>query len=116
LGGGRRRRLGIGVADGRKIEMPAFYRRHEAALAQPLLPQSEPVWVESRSLRTGILRPTQRRRRRHIAEVMSGIRRRHARPPDQKEAVLAEELMRMVETLDHGLRGLQARPLFGRDD
>jgi hypothetical protein len=22
---------------------------------------------------------------RHIAEVMSGIRRRHARPPDQKE-------------------------------
>jgi hypothetical protein len=26
---------------------------------------------------------------RHIAEVMSGIRRRHARPPDQKEAVFA---------------------------
>jgi hypothetical protein len=41
---------------------------------------------------------------RHIAEVMSGIRRRHARPPDQKEAVFAEDLMRMVETLDHGLR------------
>jgi integrase len=35
---------------------------------------------------------------------MSGIRRRHARPPDQKEAVLAEDLMRMVATLDHGLR------------
>src|ERR1700719_2403987 len=45
LGGGRRRRLGIGVADGLKIEMPAFYRIHEAALAQPMLPQSEQVWV-----------------------------------------------------------------------
>jgi hypothetical protein len=28
---------------------------------------------------------------RHIAEVMRGIRRRHGRSPDQKEAVLAEE-------------------------
>jgi hypothetical protein len=25
--------------------MPAFHRMHEAALAQPMLPQSEPVWV-----------------------------------------------------------------------
>jgi integrase len=49
---------------------------------------------------------------RHIAEVMSGIRRRHARPPDQKEAVLAEDLMRMVETLDHGLRGLRDRAIL----
>jgi hypothetical protein len=31
---------------------------------------------------------------RHIAEVMSGIRRRHARPPDQKEAVFADDLLR----------------------
>jgi hypothetical protein len=30
--------------------MPAFYRRHEAALAQPMLPQSEQVWVESLSI------------------------------------------------------------------
>jgi integrase len=49
---------------------------------------------------------------RHIAEVMSGIRRRHARPPDQKEAVFAEDLMRMVETLDHGLRGLRDRAIL----
>jgi integrase len=49
---------------------------------------------------------------RHIAEVMSGIRRRHARPPDQKEAVLAEDLMRMVATLDHGLRGLRDRAIL----
>jgi hypothetical protein len=52
LGGGRRRRLGIGGADGRKIEMPVFYRGHEVALAQPMLPQSEQVWV-GLSLRSG---------------------------------------------------------------
>jgi integrase len=49
---------------------------------------------------------------RHIAEVMRGIRRRHGRPPEQKEAVLAEDLMRMVETLDHGLRGLRDRAIL----
>src|SRR5271169_6357102 len=43
---------------------------------------------------------------------MSGIRRRHARPPDQKEAVLAEDLMRMAATLDHGLRGLRDRAIL----
>jgi hypothetical protein len=47
LRGGRSRRLGIGGTDGRKIEMPTFYRSHEAALAQPMLPQSEQVWVWS---------------------------------------------------------------------
>jgi hypothetical protein len=31
---------------------------------------------------------------RHIAEVISGIRRRHGRPPDQKEAVFADDLLR----------------------
>ena len=49
---------------------------------------------------------------RHIAEVMSGIRRRHGRPPDQKEAVCAEDLMRMIATLDHGLRGLRDRAIL----
>jgi integrase len=44
---------------------------------------------------------------RHIAEVMSGIRRRHG-----KEAVFAEDLMRMVATLDHGLRGLRDRAIL----
>jgi hypothetical protein len=37
LGGGRRLRPAIGDIDGRKIEMPAFYRRHEAALATQLV-------------------------------------------------------------------------------
>jgi integrase len=49
---------------------------------------------------------------RHIAEVMSGIRRRHARPPDQKEAVFADDLLRMIATLDHGLRGLRDRAIL----
>jgi len=52
LGGGWCRRTGNSGTDGRKIEMPAFYRRHEAALAQPMLPQSEQVWVGP-SLTTG---------------------------------------------------------------
>jgi hypothetical protein len=45
LDGGRRRRPGICGTDGRKIEMRALYHRHEAALAQTTLPQSEQVWV-----------------------------------------------------------------------
>jgi integrase len=49
---------------------------------------------------------------RHIAEVMSGIRRKHGRPPDQKEAVLAEDLLRMAATLKHDLRGLRDRAIL----
>jgi integrase len=49
---------------------------------------------------------------RHIAEVMRGIRRRHGRPPNQKEAVLADDLLRMTATLTHGLRGLRDRAIL----
>ncbi len=49
---------------------------------------------------------------RHIAEVMAGIRRRHGRPPEQKEAVLADDLRAMLATLDHGLRGLRDRAIL----
>ncbi len=49
---------------------------------------------------------------RHIAEVMSGIRRRHGKPPDQKEAVLTAELVRMIATLGHGLRDLRDRAIL----
>ncbi|VTZ51216.1 Integrase [Methylocella tundrae] len=49
---------------------------------------------------------------RHIAEVMAGIRRKHGRPPEQKEAVLAEDLRAMLATLDHGLRGLRDRAIL----
>src|SRR6202167_655470 len=49
---------------------------------------------------------------RHIMEVMKGIRRQHGRPPDQKEAVLADDLLRMIETLDRDLRGLRDRAIL----
>lgn len=42
------------------------------------------------------------RKDRHIATVMAGIRNSHARPPLQKEAVLAEDIVVMLETLDRG--------------
>jgi integrase len=49
---------------------------------------------------------------RHIAEVMRGIRRRHGRPPNQKEAVLPEDLLAMPATLGHDLRGLRDRAIL----
>ena len=39
-------------------------------------------------------------RDRHIATVLAGIRRRHARPPLQKAAIFADELLAMLATLD----------------
>lgn len=45
---------------------------------------------------------------RHIATVLDGIRNTHGRPPVQKEAVLPEDILAMLETLDRGtLRGLR---------
>ncbi|WP_275786628.1 site-specific integrase [Pararhizobium gei] len=53
------------------------------------------------------------RKDRHIATVMAGIRNSHARPPVQKEAVLAEDIIAMLETLDRGtLRGLRDRAML----
>lgn len=49
---------------------------------------------------------------RHIATVLAGIRRKHARPPLQKEAVLAEDILSMIDTLDHTLRGLRDRAIL----
>jgi integrase len=49
---------------------------------------------------------------RHIAEVMKGIRRQHGKPPNQKEAVLTEDLLRMIETLGRDLRGLRDRAIL----
>lgn len=42
------------------------------------------------------------RKDRHIATVMAGIRNTHAAPPRQKEAVLPEHLIAMLETLPRG--------------
>ncbi len=44
------------------------------------------------------------RKDRHIATVMAGIRNSHAKPPVQKEAILPEDLIAMLETLDRGTR------------
>ena len=52
------------------------------------------------------------RKDRHIATVLAGIRRKHARPPVQKEAVLAEDIIAMVATLEFDLRGLRDRAIL----
>lgn len=53
------------------------------------------------------------RQDRHIATVLAGIRNTHAAPPRQKEAVLPENLIAMLETLERGtLRGLRDRVMF----
>jgi len=52
------------------------------------------------------------RKDRHIATVLAGIRRKHARPPVQKEAVLAEDIVAMVATLPFDLRGLRDRAIL----
>jgi integrase len=48
----------------------------------------------------------------HIATVLAGIRRRHARPPLQKAAIFADELIAMLATLDMDLRGLRDRAIL----
>ena len=52
------------------------------------------------------------RQDRHIASVLAGIRRRHARPPEQKEAILPDDLIAMLATLPHDLRGLRDRAML----
>jgi integrase len=50
---------------------------------------------------------------RHIATVMAGIRNTHSAPPRQKEAILPQDLIAMLETLDRGsLRGLRDRAML----
>jgi len=52
------------------------------------------------------------RKNRHIATVLAGIKRRHARPPVQKEAILPEDIRAMVATLPYDLRGLRDRAIL----
>jgi integrase len=51
-------------------------------------------------------------RDRHISTVLAGIRRCHGRPPAQKEAIYADELLAMLATLDMDLRGLRDRAIL----
>ncbi len=52
------------------------------------------------------------RKNRHIATVLAGIKRKHARPPVQKEAILAADIVAMVATLPYDLRGLRDRAIL----
>lgn len=52
------------------------------------------------------------RKNRHIATVLAGIKRKHARPPAQKEAILPEDILAMVATLGFDLRGLRDRAIL----
>lgn len=53
------------------------------------------------------------RRDRHIATVMDGIRNTHGKPPVQKEAVLPEDVLAMVSTLDlSDLRGIRDKAML----
>ncbi|AVW89699.1 tyrosine-type recombinase/integrase [Celeribacter baekdonensis] len=52
------------------------------------------------------------RKDRHISTVLAGIKRKHARPPVQKEAVLADDIRAMVATLGFDLRGLRDRAIL----
>jgi integrase len=53
------------------------------------------------------------RKDRAVATVMAGIRNTHAAPPRQKDAILPEDLIAMLETLDRGsLRGLRDRAML----
>src|SRR5271155_11393 len=51
-------------------------------------------------------------RDRHVATVLAGIRRRHGRPPAQKAAIFADELLAMLATLEMDLRGLRDRAIL----
>lgn len=52
------------------------------------------------------------RKNRHIATVLAGIKRKHARPPVQKAAILAEDILAMVATLPFDLRGLRDQAIL----
>ena len=52
------------------------------------------------------------RKDRHIATVLAGIKRKYARPPVQKEAILPEAILAMVATLPFDLRGLRDRAIL----
>lgn len=49
---------------------------------------------------------------RAVSSALDGIRRKHPKPLRQKEAVLAEDIKEMVNTLGHDLRGLRDRAIL----
>jgi integrase len=93
-----------------KAQSPSAFRPKSAA--RPLSVSS----IERRlsGLGWGYAQRGQRldRKDRHIASVLAGIRRKHARPPVQKEAILPEDIRDMLATLPHDLRGLRDRAIL----
>lgn len=49
---------------------------------------------------------------RHIASVWAGIKNTHGKPPKQKEAVLAEDIMEMIAVLSFDLRDMRDRAII----
>ncbi len=45
-------------------------------------------------------------------DVLAGIRRAHGRPPAQKEAIFADDLLAMLATLEIDLRGIRDRAIL----
>ena len=52
------------------------------------------------------------RQDRHIATVLAGIRREHAKPPVQKEALLADDIIKMISILPFDLRGMRDKAML----
>lgn len=100
-------------------EMIGLYLADLASGAGGARPASRPLSVSTieRRLSGLVWNYAQRgltldRKNRHIATVLAGIKRRHARPPVQKAAILAEEILAMVATLPYDLRGLRDRAIL----
>ncbi|MGL4636712.1 MAG: tyrosine-type recombinase/integrase [Beijerinckiaceae bacterium] len=52
------------------------------------------------------------RQDRHIVDVLAGIKRTHGKPPVQKEALFAEDILAMCATLSQDLRGFRDRAML----
>lgn len=52
------------------------------------------------------------RQNRHISTVLAGIRREHAKPPVQKEALFAEDILKMISILPFDLRGMRDKAIL----
>lgn len=52
------------------------------------------------------------RQDRHISTVLAGIQREHAKPPKQKEALLAEDIIKMISILPFDLRGMRDKAIL----
>jgi integrase len=52
------------------------------------------------------------RQDRHISTILAGIRREHAKPPAQKEALFAEDIIEMISILPFDLRGMRDKAIL----